>query len=304
MAVPLGVGDVLAEAGDLTVRRLSRASTWQKTYGGTIERALLSTGAVTEEVLTAALSQAYGLPGVSRATLAGSDPDVVDCLPAKERRRFRAFPFALSGKRLRVATCDPRNLVLIRNLASATGFEVDLYVTPDPVLEDLIESFEGRAAGTGANPPAGAPAGEFSTSTPVPDDSIDRLGRALLAEALRFGATEFELGMNTHGAFLRTFDADHPAITRRLSAAFLGPLAAWFQDCCRRTDAFVIEAKSPEGPVWRRLELLAADSHGVRVRLHPLEENAQSALPQAVDVSCRHENTEGFVFCPHCGDVL
>ena len=46
MAVPLGVGDVLAEAGDLTARRLSRASTWQKTYGGTIERALLSTGAV------------------------------------------------------------------------------------------------------------------------------------------------------------------------------------------------------------------------------------------------------------------
>lgn len=304
MAVPLGVGDVLAEAGDLTVRRLSRASTWQKTYGGTIERALLSTGAVTEEVLTAALSQAYGLPGVSRATLAASDPDVVDCLPAKERRRFRAFPFALSGKRLRVATCDPRNLVLIRNLASATGFEVDLHVTPDPVLEDLIESFEGRAAGSAANPAAGAPAGEASTSTPAPDDSIDRLGRALLAEALRFGATEFELGMNTHGAFLRTYDADHPAITRRLSAAFLGPLAAWFQECCRRTDAFVIEAKSPEGPVWRRLELLAADSHGVRVRLHPLGENAESALPKAVDVSCRHGNTEGFVFCPHCGDVL
>ncbi len=104
MAVPLGVGDVLAEAGDLTVRRLSRASTWQKTYGGTIERALLSTGAVTEEVLIAALSQAYGLPGVSRATLVASDPDIVDCLPAKERRRFRAFPFALSGKRLRIAT--------------------------------------------------------------------------------------------------------------------------------------------------------------------------------------------------------
>ena len=150
MVVPLGVGDVLAEAGDLTVRRLSRASTWQKTYGGTIERALLSTGAVTEEVLIAALSQAYGLPGVSRATLVASDPDIVECLPAKERRRFRAFPFALSGKRLRIATSDPRNLVLLKNLADATGFEVELHVTPDPVLEDLIESFEGQAARNGA----------------------------------------------------------------------------------------------------------------------------------------------------------
>jgi hypothetical protein len=305
MAVPLGVGDVLAEAGDLTVRRLSRASTWQKTYGGTIERALLSTGAVTEEVLTAALSQAYGLPGVSRATLAGSDPDIVDCLPAKERRRFRAFPFALSGKRLRVATCDPRNLVLLRNLAASTGFEVDLHVTPDPVLEDLIDSFEGRNAGAApVVPGASAPLSGPMAPRPVPDDSIDRLGRALLAEALRFGATEFELGTNTHGAFLRTFDADHPAITRRLSAAFLGPLAAWFQECCRRTESFVIEANGPEGPVWRRVELLAADTHGVRVRLHPVEETANQVPAQTVDVSCRHENAEGFVFCPHCGDVL
>ncbi len=308
MAVPLGVGDVLAEAGDLTVRRLSRASTWQKTYGGTIERALLSTGAVTEEVLTAALSQAYGLPGVSRATLAGADPDIVDCLPAKERRRLRALPFALSGKRLRIATCDPRNLVLLRNLAAATGFEVDLYVTPDPVLEDLIESFEGRAAGIGFNPVEAAakedpsPSGTFRV---VPDDSIDRLGRALLAEALRFGATEFELGTNTHGAFLRTFDADHPAITRRISAAFLGPLAAWFQESCRRAGGFVIEANGPEGPVRRRLELLATDTHGVRVRLHALDGTAASPLPVGtIDVSCAHPNAAGFVFCPHCGDVL
>ena len=303
MVVPLGVGHVLAEAGDLTVSRLSRASTWQKTYGGTIERALLSTGAVTEEVLTAALSQAYGLPGVSRATLASSDPDIVDCLPAKERRRFRALPFALSGKRLMVATCDPRNLVLLRNLAAATGFEVDLHVTPDPVLEDLIESFEGRAAGTAPVHPPG-PASGPAAPTAVPDDSIDRLGRALLAEALRFGATEFELGTNTNGAFLRTFDADHPAITRRLSTAFLGPLAAWFQECCRRAEGFVIEANGPDGPGWRRVELLAADTHGVRVRLHPFDETASAGLPRAVDVSCRHENAEGFVFCPLCGDVL
>jgi hypothetical protein len=305
MAVPLGVGDVLAGAGDLTVRRLSRASTWQKTYGGTIERALLSTGAVTEEVLIAALSQAYGLPGVSRATLAASDPDIVECLPAKERRRLRALPFALSGKRLRIATSDPRNLVLLRNLADATGFEVELHVTPDPVLEDLIESFEGQAAGTARSP---APPPRLSSPPgpaviAPPDDSIGRLGRALLAEALRFGATELELGANTKGAFLRTFDAEHPAVTRRLSTALLGPLTAWFQECCRRPEGFVVEAKGPAGKVGRRLELLAVDTHGVRVRLHPVEGNGNGERPKE-DVSCAHENTQGFVFCPHCGEVL
>jgi hypothetical protein len=316
MAVPHGVGDVLAEAGDLTVRRLSRASTWQKSHGGTIERALLSTGAVTEEVLTAALSQAYGFPGVSRATLASADPDVVDCLPAKERRRIRALPFAVSGKRLMVATSDPRNLVLISSLAAHTGFDVDLHVTPDPVLEDLIESFEARVPGAAPPSPGSSPgapaAGPVVPAAPatveprakaVPDDSIDRIGRALLAEALRFGATELELGTNAHGAFLRTFDGDHPAITRRLSAAFLVPLTAWFRECCRRTEGFVIEANGADGPVSRRVELLNADAHGLRVRLHVVDA-AKAGGAAAVDVSCRHENAEGCVFCPNCGDVL
>lgn len=307
MPVNLGVGDLLAEAGDLTVRRLGRASTWQKTHGGTIERALLSTGAVSEEVLTSALAQAYGLPGVSRATLLSADPDIVECLPAKERRRFRACPFALSGKVLDVAISDPQNVVLQKNLAIATGFSVELFVAPDPVLEDVIERFEGQPAGH-APSPAGPPARPVlvPVAAPAPDeDWIDRLVRALLAEALRFDATELELGADTHGAFLRTFDTAHPAVTRRLSAALLAPLVAWFQERCRRAEGFVAEAACPGGePQRRRVELIAADSHGVRLRLAPVRDTAGLPPPAKLDVTCTHERSEGHVFCPRCGDVL
>lgn len=310
MPVNLGVGDLLAEAGDLTVRRLSRASTWQKTHGGTIERALLSTGAVSEETLTSALSQAYGLPGVSRATLLSSDPDIVECLPAKERRRFRAFPFSLSGKILNVAISDPQNIVLQKNLSIATGFSVEIFVAPDPVLEDVIETFEGSPAGRAPSPAAPAPASPPSPaplrSAPPPDeDWIDRLGRALLAEALRFDATELELGADTHGAFLRTFDSEHPAVTRRLSPALLSPLVAWFQGRCRRAEGFVAEAALPGGPLQRRrVDLIAVDSHGVRVRLVPLADTVELPAPAKVDVSCAHERADGYVFCPRCGAVL
>jgi len=307
MSVNLGVGDLLAESGDLTVRRLSRASTWQKTHGGTIERALLSTGAVSEEVLTSALAQAYGLPGVSRATLLAADPDIVECLPAKERRRFRACPFSLSGKLLYVAISDPQNIVLQKNLAIATGFSVELFVAPDPVLEDVIERFEARPAGH-APSPAAAPARPVlvPAAAPAPnEDWIDRLGRALLAEALRFDSTELELGADTHGAFLRTFDAAHPAVTRRLSAALLAPLVAWFQSRCRRAEGFVAEAARAPGTLQRRrIELIAADSHGVRVRLVPVGESVDLPAPAKLDVTCAHEGTDGFVFCPRCGVVL
>lgn len=309
MPVNLGVGDLLAEAGDLTVRRLSRASTWQKTHGGTIERALLSTGAVSEEVLTSALAQAYGLPGVSRATLLSADPDIVECLPAKERRRFRACPFALSGKILDIAISDPQNIVLQKNLAVATGFSVELFVAPDPVLEDVIERFEGQPAGRAPSPASPVPPSRpaaLPAPAPAPDeDWIDRLGRALLAEALRFDATELELGADTHGAFLRTFDAAHPAVTRRLSAALLAPLVSWFQNRCRRAEGFVAQAARPGDALQRRrIDLIAADSHGVRVRLVPVGEMVELPPPAKLDVSCAHERTEGYVFCPRCGDVL
>lgn len=309
MPVNLGVGDLLAEAGDLTVRRLSRASTWQKTHGGTIERALLSTGAVSEETLTAALAQAYALPGVSRATLLSADPDIVECLPAKERRRFRAFPFSLSGKILNVAISDPQNIVLQKNLSIASGFSVEIFVAPDPVLEDVIEKFEGAPAGRAPSPAAAAPApaaAPVPAAVPPPDeDWIDRLGRALLAEALRFDATELELGADTHGAFLRTFDTEHPAVTRRLSAALLSPLVAWFQGRCRRAEGFVAEAALPGAPATRRrVDLIAADSHGVRVRLVPVGDAVELPAPARLDVSCAHEQTDGFVFCPRCGAVL
>lgn len=307
MPVNLGVGDLLAESGDLTVRRLSRASTWQKTHGGTIERALLSTGAVSEEILTSALAQAYGLPGVSRQTLLSADPDIVECLPAKERRRFRACPFSLSGKVLYVAISDPQNIVLQKNLAIATGFSVEIFVAPDPVLEDVIERFEGQPSGHAPSPAAPAStAARAPSAVPAPgEDWIDRLGRALLAEALRFDATELELGADTHGAFLRTFDAAHPAVTRRLSAALLAPLVAWFQARCRRAEGFVAEAARPGSALQRRrVDLIAADSHGVRVRLVPIGETVELPQPAKVDVSCAHERAEGFVFCPRCGDVL
>lgn len=335
-AVRFGVGEVLAESGDLTVNRLSRASTYQRAHGVTIERALLSTGAVTEEVLTSALSQAYGLPGVPREQLLTADPDIVASLAVKHRRSFRAVPFGLTGNRLHVAISDPRNPILESHLMNATGFDVDLHVVPDPVLEDVLDHFEKKTGGAVSPESAPLAAGvkspgetAFVTTTferprekrpprkealleafgeggpvePVPgEESISRLGRALLSEALRYGATELELGADARGGFARTFHVGSPAITRRLSGALLAPLSAWFQRRCRKEGGFVVEIEGPDATTERRrLDLLSADDKGVRVRFTAL---AGKSTRPALNVACTHAQTEGFVFCPHCGVVL
>ena len=200
MTIPIEIGALLAKAGDLTLRELSRASAWQRTNGGTIERALLATGAMTEEFLTDALARSYGLPGVSRATLAAADPGIVASLPLLERRRFRALPFALLGRRLRVATCDPRNSLLRKNLSAATGFDVEFHVAPEPVLADLIAGFEGQSTAPGTSP---SPEFDGPPAAAVPPEaSISRIGRALRSWA---GAPEgpFKRGLE----HLPRFDA-------------------------------------------------------------------------------------------------
>jgi Type II secretion system (T2SS), protein E, N-terminal domain len=314
MTVHRGVGEVLAEAGELTVRRLGRASSWQKTHGGTIERALLSTGAVTESVLTSALCRAYGLPGVARETLLEADPDVVACLSARARRRLRALPFDQHGKELFVAVSDPRNLVLLQNLVNDTGFAVVvLYVVPEPVLEDLLDHFDPAAAlpGRAAAPPAVPPAPSAAATVEKeqarraePEDPTDRLGLSLLAAALRFGATELELGADTKGGFARTFDADRPALTRRISGALIAPLGTWLKAHCLKEGGFFVKMDAETGgvPDRHRVDLLASDPAGVRVRFTRVEEtHLPSPGPR---LACKHKRGAGFVFCPLCGEAL
>ena len=283
MTKPLGVGDALVESGDLTVRRLGRASNWRREHGGTIERALLTIGAVSEEVLSSALSRTYDLPAATRDELTVADPDVVAALPRKERRRLRALPFRHEGKLLDVAVSDPRNTLLARMLGEATGFTVKLFVTPEPVLEDLLDWFEKGAPPP--PPPRLGPAvetrapGGAGDETAVSPDAVEKLGRAVVAEALRFAASELTLGIDARGGFVRTFHADHPALTQRLSGALTGPLIQWFESRCRREGGFVVEFVAlGEPPQRRRVDLLASSREEGRLRFVPLETAATSAV--------------------------
>jgi hypothetical protein len=305
---PFGVGDALVEAGELTVRRLGRASTWRREHGGTIERAILTTGAVSEEVLASALSRTYSLPASTREELTAADPDVVAALAPKERRRLRALPFRHEGKVLHVAVSDPRNVVLAKLLGEATGFTVELFVTPDPVLEDLLDWFENGATPPppprlGPAPARPAPA-DASAEAPMSPDSVDKLGRALVTEALRFSATEVTLGTDSRGSYVRSFDSDRPALTRRLSGALLGPLIQWFERLCRRPGGFIVEFLIAGEPSQRRrVDLIASSPQEARFRLVPVEA-APTKSERLTRADCPHPARPGDRFCPRCGAAL
>lgn len=303
--MPPGLGEILAESGDLTLSRLRRATDWRRVHGGTIDRALLATGAVREEALLDALARLTGLPSVSRARLAGADPASVSTLPAEARRRLRAFPFERRGDVLFVAVVDPGNPVLETGLVASTGCDVKLHVTADPILEDALDSWERRLA-----PADEAPPGEPPPSEPKddPQDPFARLGRALLADAVDDGVQAVEIGPDGHAAVVRSYAGGAVLAVRPLSRKVLEPLLAWLvarsqpphpsdppgiliERAGRRVRVSVTVNASGTG--WLVLEPIAP----------PAPSPAPPATPPGTEI-CLHEAAEGDVFCPSCGTPL
>jgi hypothetical protein len=309
-----GLGEILAESGDITLRRLRKASDWRRLHGGTIDRALLATGAVSELTLLDALERVTGLPSVSRERLAAASPEAVELLPAETRRRLRALPFDRHGDVLHVAVVDPGNPVLETGLVASTGCTIHLHVTADPILEDVLRGWE-LAMPRGAEPPSppGSPAGATAAAAPPPApatvrpgpaidlDPFARLARSLLADAIDEGAEAVEIGTEGRGAQLRTYSGGIARSSRPIPLQVLEPLFAWFLARTRPTAPF------DEGG-------LVLERSGRRVRVEVSVNTTGTAWLVLQPVSCspadqteiciHTETAEGDVFCPSCGAPL
>lgn len=304
--MPRGLGEILADSGEITLPRLKRASDWQRLHGGTIDRALLATGAVSEETLLDALSRMTGLPSVSRGRLAAAPPEVFDTLPAVARRRLRAFPFDRRGDVLHVAVVDPGNPVLETGLVASTGCDVRLHVTASPILEDLLrERAPVRTAPeetSGNVPRAASPRPESPRPPPEPaaadPDPFARLARALLADVTDEGAQAVEIGPGARSAFVRTYAGGAVLTTRPLPSSVLEPLVAWLVAHSRPAGPFDEGGLVLEKAGRRtRVAVTAAASGGAWLVLTPASGPARAA---GVEI-CLHEGAEGEVFCPACG---
>ena len=312
--MPPGLGEVLAESGDLTLRRLRKASDWRRLHGGTIDRALLATGAVSEEALLDALERVTGLPSVSRERLTAASREAVESLPADARRRLRALPFDRHGNALYVAVVDPGNPVLETGLVASTGCVIHLHVTADPILEDLLRVWE-SAKPKAAEPSAPRASPRDTTAPPAPShapprtrrepatelDPFARLARTLLADAIDEGAQAVEIGPEGKGALLRTYSGGVAQSFRPLPVQILEPLFAWFLARTRPTAPF------DEGG-------LVLERSGRRVRVEVTVDATRTAWlvlepapcsPAEETEICLHvDAAQGDVFCPSCGAPL
>lgn len=309
--MPRGLGEILAESGDLTFRRLRRASEWRRVHGGTIDRALLETGAVPEETLLDALCRLTGLPSVSRERLAAASREAVEALPVDTRRRLRALPFDRRGEVLHVAVVDPGNPVLETGLVASTGCDIRLYVTAEPILEDLLARWEaappaerhGPRRAAGERPPReepdAGPAATPAAARAAETDPFGRLARALLVDALDEGAEAVEIGAEGRGAVVRSYAGGAVLSSRSIPSPVLGPLFAW-----------LVARSRPAAPLDEGGILLERAHRRFRVQVRStadgtawllLSPEAAAPAAPAENEVCLHETADGDVFCPACG---
>jgi len=187
------VAEYLLEQGWLTSAQVGEARRTQGFFGGRLETHLLKLGYVSEQVLGEALTEVAGIPYASWERLRAASPAALEAVPPRLVERYRICPFRLEDGRLRVATLAPRDAVALRELASATGQEIEPWIAIEPRLYQAIERhfrlrFEGttgltlpRAPGDG--PPATPRRTEDGADEPVsPHAEVGLDGRPLDAE--------------------------------------------------------------------------------------------------------------------------
>ncbi len=313
-----GLGEILSRSGALTLDGLRRAADWQKSHGGTIERALLASGALSEEALTVALGSASGLEGVSRERLLAANFDCVTSLPADARKRLRALPFDQHDSVLFVAVSDPDNPILVTGLEAATGHEIKLFAVIGPVLEDSLSHWERiEYKKTQEQPPKPEP------EEPAPDEAIERLGLALIAETIRGGASGVEVGVDSKGGYAKAHLFGRPPLTRRMQADVAKLLLSWLRYRLRHGDPenrlrfylqldssrMLVVEKTEAGPEGMRLEFREEKAPAPEPQQE--EESEPAPAPEAVAQpmapprpACDHSQNTGDVFCPSCGEPI
>jgi len=203
------LGEILLDRGLLTRPQLEQALA--HTTGGRLGETLVALGFVTPEQVARGMAEQFNLPFVALRDLS-FDPDAVRLLNARTARRYRAVPVACEGKKLKIATSDPLNVVAFDEIAMLTALTIDLLVMSvtdlDRALARLYPDGSAPAGGgeafrqtTDRYRRANAPADEVE----VPTDTapVVRLVNTLINQAVKERASDIHLEPHEEGMRVR-----------------------------------------------------------------------------------------------------
>jgi type IV pilus assembly protein PilB len=196
--------DVVVELGYATAEQVQQATEASRADGGTPESILVSEGVISNDQLSRAIAERYGLDHVDLAVYQ-VDLGASALFPVAMARRYKAVPVGfVNQETLLVAATDPANVLAVDDIQIATGLDCRIAVaaeedieallsrlgtlqsaTAEAIIEDEVDSDE-----YGAEVPTGD-AKEMKVSSD--DAPVIKLVYSILAQAVSEGASDIHL---------------------------------------------------------------------------------------------------------------
>jgi type II secretory ATPase GspE/PulE/Tfp pilus assembly ATPase PilB-like protein len=188
------LGDMLVQRELITPAQLDEALTRHRASGRRLGEVLLSMGAITQEQLTWALSEAFHLPFVELSDEV-VDLDVVRSLPEAVLRRHEAVPILRVADEMTVLLTDPTNRQAVVELEALSGSRVAVALAArEAVLHFLDRAFPDSRYTKGQLPEGRNGHGDLTGVSQV---------FSLLLGAVRDRVTELYLEPASNGVLVR-----------------------------------------------------------------------------------------------------
>jgi type IV pilus assembly protein PilB len=196
------ITDVLVELGYATAEQVSAAVDAARTAGRTPEVLLLEQGAISEDQLSRATAERYGLDHVDLAVY-NVDVAAAALFPVTMARRYMAVPVGYVNQHtLLVAASDPANVLAVDDIQIATGLDCHIAVAAKGDVESLLGrlgTLQNAAAGAIIEEQQEEEAEESSLASVsdmqagAEDAPVIKLVYSLLAQAVGEGASDVHL---------------------------------------------------------------------------------------------------------------
>ncbi|HEX5928221.1 MAG TPA: ATPase, T2SS/T4P/T4SS family [Solirubrobacterales bacterium] len=132
------ITDVLVELGFASQESVQQAIDAARTAGRTPETLLLEQGTISEDQLSRATAERYGLDHVDLAVY-NVDVAAAALFPATMARRYMAVPVGYTDQHtLLVAAADPANVLAVDDIQIATGLDCHIAVAARADVESLL----------------------------------------------------------------------------------------------------------------------------------------------------------------------
>src|SRR5215470_352042 len=131
------LGEILVQAGVLAEPQLRAALTEQRRWGGPLGRILVDMKLISEEAMVQALSHQLNLPAVNLDQRA-VQREALEAIHGDLAEQLSVVPFAIQGKFLDLAMCDPTNVSTIDTLRTKTRLNIRPYLAGPKAIERAL----------------------------------------------------------------------------------------------------------------------------------------------------------------------